>query len=188
MKRRQGSPYITAMRPFHPFDSRRTGGFSLIEVLIALMILSVGTLGIAAMMAASLKSKNSAYSRTQANHLAYTILDRMRANRATAIQHGYDIALGATAVHPPSGDCIGTAANCSPAEIADLDLTQWKDSLVGILPSGDGSIQTVDRNQITEVTITIQWNDRRARQTTETASNTTAPAAATASFVISSGL
>src|SRR5579859_6334825 len=95
-----------------PFRSKRVEGFSLIEVLIALVILSVGTLGIAAMMALSLQNKHSAYSRAQASDLAYTILDRMHANRATAIQHGYDIALGATPVNPPSGSCIGIAADC----------------------------------------------------------------------------
>jgi type IV pilus assembly protein PilV len=156
--------------------------------LIALVILSVGTLGIAAMMAVSLKNKNSAYSRAQASDLAYTILDRMRANRATAIQHGYDIALGAAPVNPPSGGCVGIAADCSPDQIANLDLTQWKYSLAGILPSGDGSVRTAGLNQMTEVTITIQWNDRRSGQAADVANNTAAPTAATVSFVVSSGL
>ena len=171
-----------------PSGSKRTAGFSLIEVLIALVILSVGTLGIAAMMAVSLKNKNSGYSRAQASDLAYTILDRMRANRATAIQHGYDIALGATPVSPPSDGCIGIAADCSPSQVADLDLTQWKHSLAGMLPSGDGSILTTGLNQMTEVTITIQWNDRRSGQAADAVNGTAAPAAATASFVVSSGL
>jgi type IV pilus assembly protein PilV len=105
--------------------SKRISGFSLIEVLVALVILSVGTLGIAAMMAVSLKNKNNAYSRAQASDLAYTILDRMRANRATAMQHGYDITLGAAAAEPPPDGCIGIAADCSPTQIADLDLSQW---------------------------------------------------------------
>jgi type IV pilus assembly protein PilV len=126
------------MSPLRIFGSKRVAGFSLIEVLIALVILSVGTLGIAAMMAVSLKNKNSAYSRAQAGDLAYTILDRMRANRATAIQHGYDITLGAAPADPTPGACIGIAADCSPTQIADLDLNQWKYSLAGILP---GSIR-----------------------------------------------
>ena len=176
------------MCPLRPLKSRHTAGFSLIEVLIALMILSVGTLGIAAMMAVSLKSKNSAYSRTQANDLAYTILDRMRANRPTAIQHDYDIALGAKPATPPSGGCVGLAADCTPAEIANLDLTEWKDSLANILPSGDGSIRTADLDQMTQVTISVQWKDKRAAQAPDSGSNTAAPAAVTMSFVVSSGL
>ena len=172
-----------------PSGSKRVEGFSLIEVLIALMILSVGSLGIAAMMALSLQNKNSAYSRAQASDLAYTILDRMRANRATAIQHDYDVTLGTTPVNPPSDSCIGIAADCSPKQIADLDLAQWKRSLAAILPSGDGSIRTVGLNQMTEVTITIQWNDRRPGQAADAANSATAaPVAATVSFVVSSGL
>lgn len=176
------------MRPPRPFESKRAAGFSLIEVLVALVILSVGTLGIAAMMAVSVRSKNSAYSRAQANDLAYTILDRMRANRATAIQHGYDIALGARPVSPPPGNCIGIEADCRPTEIADLDLTQWKSDLAIILPSGDGSIRTVGQNQMTEVTITILWNDRGAGQAADRGNSTAAPAATTVSFVVNSGL
>lgn len=179
---------FTDMSPLRPFVPKRVSGFSLIEVLIALVILSVGTLGIAAMMAVSLKNKNSSYSRAQASDLAYTILDRMRANRATAIQHGYDIALGANPVQYPPDGCIGIAADCSPSQIADLDLTQWKSSIADILPSGDGSVRTVELNQITEATITIQWNERRSGQTAEAANNTATPVAATISFVVSSGL
>ena len=69
---------------------RRIAGFSLIEVLIALVILSVGLLGIAAMVSESLKSKDSSYYHTQALNMANGILDRMRANRPTAISNGYD--------------------------------------------------------------------------------------------------
>jgi type IV pilus assembly protein PilV len=181
-------PNITDMSRLCPSGSKRVEGFSLIEVLIALMILSVGSLGIAAMMALSLQNKNNAYSRAQASDLAYSILDRMRANHATAIQHGYDIALGAAPVNPPSDSCIGIAADCSPKQIADLDLAQWKHGLAAILPSGDGSIRTAALDQMTEVTITIQWNDRRSGQAAETANGTAAPAAATVSFVVSSGL
>jgi len=176
------------MGRLHPFRSKRAGGFSLIEVLVALMILSVGALGIAAMMAVSLKSKNGAYSRTQANILAYTILDRMRANRATAIQHGYDIALGAPASSPPPGDCIGLGAHCTPDQIANLDLSQWKDSLAHTLPAGDGSIHTVAVNQmtqVTQVTISVQWNDKGTGQSADSGG---APAAANFTFVLSSGL
>lgn len=171
-----------------PLERNRSAGFSLIEVLIALVILSVGTLGIAAMMAVSVRSKNSAYIRAQANDLAYTILDRMRANRATALQHGYDIHLGAMPVGPPSGSCLGIDADCSPSQIAGLDLLQWKSSLAETLPSGDGSVRTVRQGQLTEVAITVQWNDRTQGPAAEPPSGTAAPAAATSSLVVSSGL
>jgi len=179
---------IMRMRRPRPLERNGSAGFSLIYVLIALVILSVGTLGIAAMMAVSVRSKTSAYSRAQASYLAYTILDRMRANRATALQHGYDIRLGAMPIGPPSGSCLGIEANCSPSQIAGLDLLQWKSSLAETLPSGDGSIRTVRLGQITQVAVTIQWNDRTQVSTAESSGGTAAPVAATASFNASSGL
>lgn len=174
------------MRPLYFLTPQRASGFSLIEVLIALMILSVGALGIAAMTAVSLKSKDTAYARTQANDLAYAIFDRMRANRATAIQHGYDIGLGAAPSPSPPGDCIGATADCNPAEIANLDLNQWKNSLARFLPAGDGSIRTVDLKEMTQVTISVQWSDRRANRAADGGNG--APAAVTLSFVVSSAL
>lgn len=189
MNRQAGFPRnITHMHRPRPSERTRSTGFSLIEVLIALVILSVGTLGIAAMMAVSVKSKNSAYSRAQANDLAYTILDRMRANRSTALQHGYDIHLGAMRMNPPPENCLGIEVDCNPAQIADYDLFEWKSRLADILPSGDGSVRTVRLGQITQVTVTVQWNDRLPAQTAEVPSGTVAPAAVTSSFVVSSGL
>lgn len=165
---------------------RRTAGFSLIEVLIALVILSVGLLGIAGMVAASMKSKDSSYMRTQATALTSVILDRMRANRATATAGSYDIAIGTAPTAPPSDDCTTTA--CTPGQIANLDLTLWKNDLASILPSGDGSIATLTNNQMTQVTISVQWNDQRAVKAVEGAATTAAPVAATLTFSTTSGL
>src|SRR5215472_10747619 len=71
------------------------GGFTLLEVLIALLVMSIGLLGIGKMMMLSARANDSAYMRTQATALAYTILDAMRANRQAAIVNSYDVAMGA---------------------------------------------------------------------------------------------
>src|SRR5690606_3260878 len=65
-----------AARPQH--------GFSLIEVLVALLVLSVGLLGLAMLQIEGLKHNTDAYYRTQATVLAYDIIDRMRANSDAA--------------------------------------------------------------------------------------------------------
>ena len=72
----------------------RNRGFTLLEVLIALVVLSVGLLGIAAMMNFSLKANDSAYLRTQAEAFAYNIVDKMRANQNAALNGSYNIAIG----------------------------------------------------------------------------------------------
>ncbi|MGA7179918.1 MAG: type IV pilus modification protein PilV [Thiobacillaceae bacterium] len=121
----------------------RQHGFSLLEVLITLIIVSIGLLGLAGLTTASLKNNQSAYQRSIASWQAYDILDRMRANRTIANGGGYNVALG---VAP-------AAAN----PIAQTDLTQWKQQLAASLPSGDGSVTT--NGGISS--IVVRWNDSR---------------------------
>lgn len=147
--------------------NRSVAGFTLIEVLVALVILSVGLLGIAGMISVSLKSSGSTYTRTQVTALTYNILDRMRANRAQAVTGAYNLAM--TDSTPTStNSCISTTISstnsCTPAQIATFDLAEWRANLASELPSGNGSISTVAVNNMTQVTITIEWSDARAQQ------------------------
>ena len=66
----------------------RNRGVSLIEVLIAVLVLSIGVLGLAALQGVSLQANQSAYHRTQATNLAYEIADYTRVNRSAAINSG----------------------------------------------------------------------------------------------------
>lgn len=171
----------------------RAAGFSLIEVLIALVILSVGLLGIAAMVSVSLKSKESSYYRTQATELTYSMLDRMRANRTVTGAGSYDIAPApATLPAMPTDNCYGSGGLCNTTDIANLDLNQWKNDLAAYLPGGDGSITTQTVNQFTQVTITVTWNDQRAVKAVDSSvpssSTSAAPVASTMSFAVTSGL
>ena len=117
-------------------------GFSLLEVLVALLVVSIGLLGLAGLTAASIKNNQSAYQRSVASWLAYDILDRMRANSAAAQLGGYNIAYGA----PSAG-----------AGMALTDLTEWKQQLAASLPSGDGEIVLAGGVS----TIRVRWNDTR---------------------------
>lgn len=149
---------------------RRDSGFSLIEVLIALVILSVGLLGIAAMVSISMKSKTGSYYRTQALALSGTILDRMRANRAAALTGAYDIAVAQGTVTTgslSSQDC--TNSSCTSAQIATMDLAQWNNDLVQLLGNNSAtnvsySITTTAVAQFTQVQVVISWNDTPANQ------------------------
>lgn len=115
----------------------------MLEVLVAIVVMSIGLLGLAGLMASSLKNSHSAYQRTQATWLAYDALDRMRANRAIALAGGYNLALGAT----PGGSALAAA-----------DLSEWDTALTNTLPAGDGSIAVVAGGV---VRIIVQWNDAR---------------------------
>ena len=60
-------------------------GFSLLEVLIALLILAGGVFGAVAMQTSALRLSASAADRTQATFIAHDLLDRLRANAATTL-------------------------------------------------------------------------------------------------------
>ena len=144
---------------------RTDQGFTLLEVLIALLVLSIGLLGIGKLMMLSARANDSAYMRSQATALAYTILDAMRANRGEALAGSYDIAVGPG----PAPVACTSAAPCSSTAQAQNDLNLWKNALTAALPAGNGSVTTapvLNASGITQVTafVTVQWNDTVAQQ------------------------
>lgn len=124
-------------------NARQSAGFSLIEVLVSFLVLSIGVLGMASLQLNALKFNQTAAVRSQATFLAYDIADRMRANRVKAQSGNYDIALADSA---PTGSSIEAT-----------DLQQWKAALVSQLPGGTGGVV---RNG-TKVTVTVQWDESR---------------------------
>jgi type IV pilus assembly protein PilV len=130
---------------------KRMRGISLIEMLVALLVLSFGLLGLAGLQANSLRNNTSAFYRTQANALAFDIMDRMRGNKNLALANGYDIGIGAAA-SSPSGT-VNTAD-----KIRTLDLHEWK-RVLRLLPSGDGSVSCASATRV--CVVTVQWDDTR---------------------------
>jgi len=127
---------------------RRLKGFSLIEVLVAVFVLSVGMLGAARIDILSLRSNASSAQRSQAVNLAYDMADRMRANHRAQIAVngsavGFSNAADATnAVAANNNKCSKTstyaADNCTVAQMAAHDLQEWNDALALLLPNGAG--------------------------------------------------
>lgn len=114
------------------------GGFSLLEVLIALLVLSIGLLGLAALQTVGLTFNRQSYGRTQATLQAYDIIDRIRAskNNNAVINGNYDnVALGAT---PGTVDCA--AGTCTADQMAQYDIRTWNNANKSILPQGSGVI------------------------------------------------
>jgi type IV pilus assembly protein PilV len=89
--------------------TKRHSGFSMIEVLVAVLVLAIGLLGVAAIQTTALKNNNSALQRSQATMLAYFMLDTMRANRGFATNGSYDLAK--TCVAPSRGSLITNDQN-----------------------------------------------------------------------------
>lgn len=138
-------------------------GFSLVEILVAVVILSVGLLGLAGLQTTSLKNNDDAYLRSQATMLAYSMLDHMRANHDGTISNDYDVAFADTA---PAQDCI--ANNCTHAQLAKADLEEWLDKLAKTLPEGDGEITTTPVDTMTKVVVTVRWYSHFGANDTQT--------------------
>ena len=126
-------------------------GLTLIEVLIALLILSIGILGLATLQTASLNFNSGASQRSQATQLAYDMADRMRANRQAALADAY-----AVAVEDPRPAC---AAPVVVGTVAEQDISNWRMALACRLPQSSGSIV---RNG-NEFTLTVIWDDSNGR-------------------------
>ncbi|MEJ2645821.1 MAG: type IV pilus modification protein PilV [Gammaproteobacteria bacterium] len=139
---------------------RLSRGFTLIEVLVALVVLAIGLLGLAGLQTAGLKYDHSAYEYSQATQLAYDILDRMRANRDTATStSAYQTGLN-DPIPAPSVDCSVAGNTCSGNDMALFDINQWKTQLAETLPGGKASVTFSDTATGQRIyTITIQWDD-----------------------------
>lgn len=109
-----------------PMNKQR--GFSMIEALIALLILAIGLLGMASLMMTSMKSNQSAAMRNQASWLAYDIIERMRLNSDLATNFDSYVTTAATAA-PADPNC--KTNSCSAANVAVQDLYEWKTQLAG---------------------------------------------------------
>ena len=149
---------------------RTNYGFTLIEVMIAMLVLSLGLLGIASTLIAALHSSTSNYLQQQAVQSTYDILDRMRSNFAAASTTGtsnpYIAALSAPSTTAPTPDC--TATSCGANQMAAYDVWQWQTTIKNSLPGGLGSVAVTPIGlapQTAQVTITIQWSDQPAQST-----------------------
>lgn len=132
----------------------KQSGFTLLEILVAMLVLAIGLLGLAGLMTSSMRNNLSASHRTQATWVAYDIIDRMRANRASAVIGGYDTPMGAAATCFPAT----TTGTATPV----WDIAAWKNQLACALPAGDGSITV---NITTRVaTVQVRWDDSRGLQ------------------------
>ena len=126
-------------------------GFSLIEVLIALIIMSVGMLGIASLYVQSMQAGRTSLFRHNAVTLAGDVADRIRANRTA----------GAVYEDPAGADnnCIAGGTNCSAPQMAMHDILIWKQQARDTLPNGD--VVIVFNGAVAPPTYTIQvtWDE-----------------------------
>lgn len=109
-------------------------GFTLLEVLVAFLVLSIGLIGLAGLQVSGVKNGRDAYYRTQAVALAYDITDRMRANLEGVVDDEYHLEVGSE-----DADCRN-GTGCSAAEMAGDDVFLWKAAVSRLLPDGSAVV------------------------------------------------
>jgi type IV pilus assembly protein PilV len=140
------------------FSEKDQRGFTLVEVLVALVVLSIGLLGMAKMVMVSSHSNDSAYLRSQATALAYQAMDSMRANLTASTTNGYITPLN---VMPAA--TVNCSAVCDNTTLALSDVYAWKQHLKNALPAGTGSITTSATFPVI-ATVVVQWDDSAAQK------------------------
>ena len=136
----------------------RQNGISMIEVLVAIVVLSFGLLGLAGLQADGLRSNHDAYMRSQATLLAYDMLDRMRANMQGVENGFYDDLFSTT---PSNPGCI--KSGCSIQQMSHHDAFEWSEKVAELLPGGQGRVIGSGSGSI--FTITVMWDERRTGAT-----------------------
>ena len=129
---------------------KSVGGFTLVEVLIALIILSVGMLGIAGLYVHSMQAGRTSLFRHHAVTLAGDVADRIRANPRAAIAYSQ---AGA------NNNCVNGGVDCTPVQMAANDIDLWDQQAADTLPNG--TVTVVFDNAVLPPTyqITVAWDE-----------------------------
>ncbi|MDJ0712268.1 MAG: type IV pilus modification protein PilV [Woeseiaceae bacterium] len=135
---------------------RKQHGFSLVEVLIALIIMSVGMLGIAGLYVQSMQAGRTSMLRHHAVTLAGDVADRIRANPTAGAAYA--------AASGTNNNCVAQGTNCSIAQMAANDIFIWQAQAANFLPVfADGSQQVqITHNAATNpqtFTIVVRWDE-----------------------------
>jgi type IV pilus assembly protein PilV len=131
----------------------RQAGVTLIESMVALLVVSIGLLGIAALQITAMKQNALALNHSQAVWIGYSMADRIRANVSQFSNYaGIDTDTGY------SQDCMGAA--CNNTQMVTADAADWS-THVQNLPSGRGVI-TGDASRLA---VSVMWDDEGAGAT-----------------------
>lgn len=142
-------------------DPKPARGATLLEVLVTIVVMTIGLLGLARLQVGNLRNSQNSLYRTEATFLANDILDSMRVLNSVAHDKAahYTVATGSTAA-------------AGPSSVAREDVKAWKARIAQALPDGDGAIDVDEESRL--VTIRIEWNDRRNGSADDCSSDKTA--------------
>lgn len=147
--------------PIHKTSRPAQYGFSMLEILVALLIIATALLGSAGLQAYAMKTNVGGQYRNQAAFLLEDMIERMELNKTYAADTGG--AAGYSSALTMSVDC--STAICTPAQLAGYDVSQWQAAIAAVLPSGTGTVTQVTTGNPSTYTVTINWVDRKTNTT-----------------------
>jgi type IV pilus assembly protein PilV len=147
---------------YRNFKSMEQSGFTIIEVLISVLVISIGLLGMAGLQTTGIQQSHNSYLKTQASMLAYDMADRMRSNLQGVAAGNYNSVDNGTLDLIGTEPACATSDACTAAETANVDIYQWtsadtEGALAKALPSGHGMVE----NDGGVFTITVMWDEKR---------------------------
>jgi type IV pilus assembly protein PilV len=120
----------------HTRSHARQRGVSIVEALVALVVLSVGLLGVAGLYLTSVKANKTALTRSSAVELVNSMADRIRANRRGEANYATARAPLPATIAAPTDDCNAVAVHCTPVQLAAYDINRWQLSVSDSMPNG----------------------------------------------------
>ena len=149
------------------YSTRCSAGVGLIEVLAALLVISIGILGMVGLQTKSLQHNHVAYLRSQAVIIGNDMMDRIRVNRSlSSVTEGYVVAAGQFTTAQCSAEAYPDnceTGSCTSAELAEYDIRQWKFQMACILPNSDGSIMIEDSAAGRIYVISMRFDESRGQ-------------------------
>ncbi|OYV31371.1 MAG: type IV pilus modification protein PilV [Thiomonas sp. 20-64-9] len=138
-------------------------GAGLLEILIAVLVLSIGFLGMSTLLVRSMTNNNSAMAHTQTSVVTYAILDSLRANRTAALNGDYDT----TATFKLTGSTPSCSLSTNLTGRPDTEVQAWCLGSGGTPPGGlaalgNGATGKIDCNSNGDCTVTVTFDDSRA--------------------------
>jgi type IV pilus assembly protein PilV len=154
---------MTKRKKINPPVRHQTGA-ALIEALVAILILSIGVLGMVGMQSASIRYEQNSWARAAVSSLVGDISDRIRANPGSA-----NDAYVYSATYANERDAINTNSSyfsvgtecltttCTPAQLATYDVARWRENLNKLVP---GSVGIVTGTRDSAYNVTVAWFDK----------------------------
>lgn len=147
---------MTSRLFFRP-ATRKMGGFTLVELLVAIIVSAIGLLGLMNMQTLAVRWNHGAFLRSQAILQAHEMAERMYANPAGLAAGNYNNISGIPEDVPTCRTTSSeTNIDCSASQLASFDLAEWNTTNALLLPSGAGTVSTPVNGVYT---ITLSWQE-----------------------------